>query len=104
VCGNAVSVSRAWSWFATLTSPWLCATMPPARTYTGMWSGVAPTVRVAGPPKVSPVKKSVQVPGGNQTLVVVLSPGVVTGATSMSSPSMYSVSCWYASACSGQLR
>ncbi len=69
-----------------------------------MWSGVAPTVLVAGPVNVVPVKKSVQVPGGNHTEVVVLRPGVVTGATSIESPSMYSVSCPYASSCSGQFR
>ena len=65
--------------------------MPPARTKTGIRLAGTWRVCVDGPVKVAPVNQSVHVPGGNHTLVVATWPGVVTGATSMSGPSVYSV-------------
>src|ERR1700733_7261841 len=47
--------------------------------------------RVPGAVNVAPVNQAVQVPGGNHTEVVATWPGVVTGATSTSGPSRYSL-------------
>ena len=61
-------------------------TIPPWRTKTGIRSSGTDKVAVDGPLNVAPVKKSTQWPGGNHTVVDATSPGVVTGATSMSGP------------------
>ena len=66
-------------------------TMPPALTKTGIRLVGVSRVWVDGPVKVAPVKKSTQRPGGNHARVVASAPGMVTGATSMSEPRVYSV-------------
>src|ERR1700677_4732705 len=65
-------------------------TMPPSLTKTGIRVSGTWRVWVDGPVNVAPVNQSVHFPGGNQTLVVATLPGAVTGATSMSLPSVYS--------------
>lgn len=85
---------------AWLVEGW-SGTMPPAWTKTGIRLVGTLSVCVDGPVNVAPVNQSTHVPGGNHTEVVAVAPGVVTGATSMLGPSMYSVGLVYAAACVG---
>ncbi len=88
---NTRSVSGADPAVAACPDDVCSGTMPPALTNTGIRFSGTESVWVDGPVKVAPVNQSVHRPGGNQTVVVATLPGVVTGATSMSVPSRYSV-------------